>query len=313
LPLVFFFPGSGSQANVIWNTYDASNPGLRQLADSFVIKPGTTGYLLISVHPLNHHWPSPNEDGAKNDFIYRSLTSPDFNFFDSLIDTLVASGQVDPNYIFLSGWSNGCQTSQYYGITRNNLPTFGGNRVRAVASYSGADPYGPIAGDVNCAVTQYPTSNLPIYSVGRDCDLVACPTQQVWYNTTLPTNLNNNVSKWVLINTAEQVVYSCVPTPNCSVALQTSNHITWPTSQTIEFLNWFRDSPPLTAATTITNGTGSSSTGVTKTSVTSGSSSGSGTGPTTVQDLTCGSCITNSTCGNGIVFLLQLILFLLLN
>jgi len=275
LPLVLFFPGSGSQANTIYNGYVAGYPGLRQLADSFVIKSGVTGYLLISVHPLNHHWPTPSvgplatgEDGAKNDYIFRSLNSPDFSFVDSLIDFLVASGQVDPNYIFLSGWSNGCYMSQYYGILRNNAPTMGGNRVRAVASYSGENPFGAVAGDINCAYTSYPSSDLPIYVIGRDCDLVNCSFQQLWFNSTLPTILGNTVSKWILINSSADVVYSCMIN-NCTSSLAISNHITWPTQYTVSMLTWLQNSPPLSP----TSDTATSNTGTSTSPTTSGKSS----------------------------------------
>jgi poly(3-hydroxybutyrate) depolymerase len=83
--------------------------GFRQLSDSFELKANVTGFKLVSLQARNHHWPSlNNEDGAKQDFINRNpLTNVDVIFADQMIDALVASGEVDPNYIFVSGWSNG--------------------------------------------------------------------------------------------------------------------------------------------------------------------------------------------------------------
>ncbi len=117
LPLVLFFPGSGGTAASIYNSYQASFPGLRQLADSYLLKPGVTGYLFVSVHPRNHHWPSLfGQDGAKNDFVFRNPANEDVVFVDQLIDSLVASGKVDARYIFIIGWSNGCQMGQVSGV-----------------------------------------------------------------------------------------------------------------------------------------------------------------------------------------------------
>ncbi len=114
LPLVLFFPGSGGTAAGIYNSALPTLPGLRQLADSFVIKPGVTGYVFVSIHPRNRHWPtlSGGIDGAKNDFVFRSSANEDVAFADQLIDSLVASGKVDARFVFVVGWSNGAYISQ---------------------------------------------------------------------------------------------------------------------------------------------------------------------------------------------------------
>ncbi len=132
LPLLIDFPGSGGFAR---NAYTTTR--FRQKAETEVIKPGVTGYVFVSMSPLNRHWPpsgliGPTEDGAKQDFLYRNYSdNEDVKFIDELINSLVSSGKVDQRYIFLSGHSNGAQFAHFYGIVRASIPSKHGHRVAA--------------------------------------------------------------------------------------------------------------------------------------------------------------------------------------
>ena len=52
-------------------------------------------------------------EGTKNDYLYRDFKkNVDIKFVDKLIDKFVAKKEVDPQRIFVSGWSNGGQFAQ---------------------------------------------------------------------------------------------------------------------------------------------------------------------------------------------------------
>lgn len=107
LPLVIFFHGSGGSASNVYDLYDATFAGFRQLADSYTLKPGTTGYRLVSIHSRNRHFPSlVGEDGAKHNFLTRDLSkNDDVALVDALIDQLSTQGLIDPKFIFTAGGS----------------------------------------------------------------------------------------------------------------------------------------------------------------------------------------------------------------
>ena len=74
------------------------------------------------------------------------------------------------------GWSNGARFSAMYGLKRFHSATPGGNRVAAVANYSGGDPYEDITLNrtPSCKVKNYPKSMLPILMISRTCDGLLC-------------------------------------------------------------------------------------------------------------------------------------------
>ena len=64
-------------------------------------------------------WPREgSKDGSHWDFYHRNLSSlssnPDVALADAIIDAEVASGHVDPERIFVMGWSNGGFFAQMY-------------------------------------------------------------------------------------------------------------------------------------------------------------------------------------------------------
>lgn len=67
-------------------------------------------------------------------------TNPDIDALDRLIDNIVKEGQVDPNKIYVIGWSEGGMLAQLYGMARHATPSAYGYKVAAVGVYSGSSP-----------------------------------------------------------------------------------------------------------------------------------------------------------------------------
>lgn len=246
--IIFFHGGGGGSADDVYN-----HTSLRSRAVSFDLSrdPARPGFLLLSVQGRNLQYPTAApRDGRHHDFYFRDMASPSRNpdvaFTDLLIDQMVASGKVDPSRIYLMGWSNGAFFSQMYGIARHRRSTPGGNRVAAVAVFSGADPFAAIRQDQAgaCQLDPYPRSDLPILIVSRACDLVACDPAQVqgWHLETPPNpgqvvapwmeDLQRKVhdpnARWIIVNGMGAVTESCTPAWLCTLGIATINHLRWP-------------------------------------------------------------------------------------
>ncbi len=271
-PLVIFLHGGGAgMADDLYN-----HTSLRSKAPAFDLTgdPARPGFVLVSVQGRNLRYPTAApRDGHHHDFYFRDLASPSSNpdiaFLDRLIDGLVASGSVDSRRIYLTGWSNGAFFAQLYGIARHERPTPGGNRVASVAVFSGADPFAGIRQDEapSCELVPYPTSRLPIFLIGRACDLVACDRQQqeAW-DLPLPPNPGQIVSEWVedlatkvvdpnvervIVDGRGVVTDHCTPPPYCTLSVATLNHLRWPDGvadgsgldHEVEMLRFLRNHP----------------------------------------------------------------------
>jgi poly(3-hydroxybutyrate) depolymerase len=248
LPLVVVFPGSG--ANAGWMYFGTR---WRQKAETEEIKPGVTGYVMLIVQQLNRHWPRAiigGEDGTKGDILYRDYAqNEDMMMVDQLIDGLVSSGTVDPEYIFASGWSNGCMFSQAYAISRWTQRTPGGNRVARVASYSCGTPYGAIGLDLRCRMSDAnrPNPALPIRIVNGACDASPCQSVEQWRDILKTGNAESDL---VLVDSSDNIVQQCVPSSSCSIAAGWLRHLKWPISQDHVFYDFFRR---VNASTTMNN------------------------------------------------------------
>lgn len=239
-PLVLYVTGSGGSATGV---YDSSRLREKQPTFDLAGDPARQGYVLVSIQPRNLHWPTTDpQEGTKSDSQYRDLASPSSNrdvaFVDHVIDTLVAEGVVDPRRIYLMGWSNGARFTIFYGIARHETATPGGNRVAAVANYSGGDPFAPPTfDDPTCQASPYPTSEIPYYLVSRACDAIACNAAH-----DLGTVPGNVVEPWV--DTLRDVIGADVtwqilhddgsPRATCALASacgpwrRLDNHVHWP-------------------------------------------------------------------------------------
>jgi len=246
-PLVIYVPGSGGSAD---NIYDFTL--LRKKAVDFDLTGDTKrkGFILVSVQGRNLHWPTDDaQDGSKHDSYHRNLaTNPDVVFFDYLIDYFVNDLKIaDPGQIYITGWSNGARFASFYGINRNTVATSGGNKVTAVAVYSGGDPFENTSPNQipSCKQDTYPQSNLFYLLISRDCDLIACNQQQfdlfkqsgwhmtpgnqatTWIND-LKYKMKNNNTSWLIIDSNGQRKNKCLGHTQCNKKNALKNHFCWP-------------------------------------------------------------------------------------
>ncbi len=248
-PLVVFLHGAFGSAD---NVYDATS--LRSKASDFDLsgEPSRPGFVLLSVQGRNLHWPTADpRDGAHHDNFHRDLAvpsgNPDVANLDRLIDELVAGGAVDPSRIFVTGWSNGGFFAQLYAIARHEVATPGGNHVAAAAVFSAADPFhGARHGEEpSCRLDPYPTSEVPVFVVGRACDLVACDADQAagleadgvpvapgfvaetWLDD-LAGRVGDPNAERRIVNGFGVEVDSCTGPALCGPAIATLSHVRWP-------------------------------------------------------------------------------------
>ncbi len=244
-PLLVFLPGTfGSAAD----TYNLTS--LR--TESGHVRPRRrrhtrTGFILASAQERNLQNPDSQFAGAQWDYLFRSLGSPscnpDMNGVDQLIDTLVATGTVDTQRIYVTGWSAGAIFGMMYGIVRHSNPTPGGHFVASVSVYAGFDPFNNLADGLvpSCQLTTYPPPTVPIQIVHRVCDaLVACDdTQRTAFGlppgdsvegwlAMLKSPLGDTVLSDQIIDHSGVAATACTAPPVCTEAIGIDNHIHWP-------------------------------------------------------------------------------------
>lgn len=269
-PLVLWFhPGGAGSADAV-----AAETGLLDRAQSYDLSGDLArlGFVLVSVQGRNLRFPTAfPRDGRHHDFYYRDLRSPSANpdiaNADSLIDTLVQEGIVDPARIYVTGWSNGAFFAMLYAIARHDQPTPGGNRVAAASVFAGGDPFAGITWDPFNAVPAgaedacrlaYPASSVPMQLLYRTADAaVPCESTQALcfqaepgYNVTdwladaagagldvrgrliegLETNpgdLDRNAATCT-VYTGSCPVGDCDTNPTSAACLALQNHFRWP-------------------------------------------------------------------------------------
>lgn len=251
-PLVVFLHGGG--AGTASNVYDFTSLRTKAVGHVLGADAARPGFFLLSIQGRNLHYPTfNNRDGRHHDFYFRDLgmpsTNPDIAHLDRRIDELVATGAVDPQRIYVVGWSNGGFFGQMYAIARHATPTPGGNRVAAAVPYSAADPFhNTNHGQVpSYQLDPYPTSTVPILLVSRSCDIVACNQAQAdwllagfgavtepghvvqtWIAQDLPAKVQNPNGQWLIVSGAGQVVGACSPDNACTRTIGLVNHLRWP-------------------------------------------------------------------------------------
>lgn len=142
------------------------------------------GFVLAAVQGRNLHFPTAGpRDGRHHDFYHRDLASPSGNpdvaALDALLDDLMDEGAIDPDRIYVVGWSNGAFFGQLYAIARHEVATPGGNHVAAAAVFAAANPFDDIQRDPfagrphrgrSCKLGELPESDVPILLTYRSCD-----------------------------------------------------------------------------------------------------------------------------------------------
>jgi poly(3-hydroxybutyrate) depolymerase len=181
-PLLIYFHGAGGNAS---HVYDVTGIRVKAIDYNLSGDPARLGFILASVQGRNLHFPPGERPGRHHDYYYRDLaspsTNPDVENVDQLIDTLVAQGGVDPQQIYVMGWSNGALFAQMYAIARFDTATPGGNHVAAGAGYAFGNPFDNFsnAQTPSCELNPYPVSMVPLYLINRTCDaLTGCNAEQ---------------------------------------------------------------------------------------------------------------------------------------
>ncbi|MBS2031067.1 MAG: hypothetical protein JST54_24410 [Deltaproteobacteria bacterium] len=250
LPLVVFLHGSHGGAD---DLYDYTS--LRSKSDSYPLSGdgGPVGFAIASLQGRNLHWEGQNPAGTHFDHLYRDLGSPsgnpDIRSVDRLIETLAATGKVDPARIYVTGWSNGAFFAQEYAAARFTTATPGldgpPSRIAAAAPYAGADPFAAPddAALASCAANPYPQTDVPIFAIHRDCDaLVPCDAAQLaapdggtiappgyavetWL-ATLGTTMGDAAVQDEIVDGSGVTVSACAS--SCGEILGGLNHLHWP-------------------------------------------------------------------------------------
>jgi pimeloyl-ACP methyl ester carboxylesterase len=238
--------------------------------------PKKVGYIVLAPEGRNttHYYPYPDNSGIGWDNWYRQLNpagdvkignttwreNADAATIDHFIAAEVATGKVETNRIYISGWSNGAAMGILYAVNRPN--------IAAAAVYSAPDPFGAF----NDTCQQRPVANpatdnkdIQIFNpaartmhVRNSCDVGGiCPN-----GLQMASDLNaaGVVVDDVMLDERRQRVNSCTDScgtdpkaPVKSTATVTGsivglgNHTRWPKEWTTKMLDFFRQHPLKTA------------------------------------------------------------------
>jgi dienelactone hydrolase len=235
--------------------------------------PARPGFILLAPHgrATTHFYPEPDDEGTGWDNWYRQLDpsggprvvggrlypqNVDAAAIDHFIAAEVATGKVDTNRIYVTGWSNGSAMAVLYGLNRPD--------IASVAVYSSPNPFRAF----NDPCPQTPTfrkpasaaevrvfnRGLPAYHVHNDCDIAGiCPNGGLLRSQLERLNLG---FVDVIIDALQQPVDACLdacgtnpdadmdPADNpLGFTVGTANHGRWPLLWTEEMLAFFRANP----------------------------------------------------------------------
>ncbi|HLW69744.1 MAG TPA: PHB depolymerase family esterase [Candidatus Binataceae bacterium] len=266
LPLVVYLhPSLFPADNVEIMTNLLEQRGSANLSDD----PARPGFILLAPEGRNthHYYPPPDSAGPGWDNWYRQF-SPDGDVtaggvrypenvdaaaIDHFIAAEAATGKIDPNRIFLTGWSNGAAMAYAYGLSRP--------KIAAIAVYSAPDPYQMNPdGCFQKPVTTPPASNTevqifntqsPAYQVHNACDIAGLCPNALFFAGQLRT-LGVDATD-TIIDGAQHAVASCDAScgtdPNGdldnlnAMSRGLLNHGRWPSKWTAAMLDFFRRHP----------------------------------------------------------------------
>lgn len=261
LPLVVFLHGAPADAA------QAIDTGLPRLVNSADLSgdPARPGFFLLSIQgrDISHYYPLGAASGTGWDNWYRQLQPKDTNSenadaaaIDHFIAAVSTTGGVDPNRIYLTGFSNGGAMAILYALSRRG--------IAAVAIYSAPDPWAyatdscrqvPVArAAADDAEYQILNPKVPVYEVHNGCDLGAmCPN--IERMTTRLRAAGVSVNDQIIglesdpTNPADQQPASecfsyCGTDPDDAYHLVgLSNHNRWPTDWTQSMLDFLAAHP----------------------------------------------------------------------
>ena len=234
--------------------------------------PATVGYIVLAPEgrKTTHYYPFPDSKGIGWDNWYRQLDpagdvklgdttwreNADAAAIDHFIAMQVASGAVDTNRIYMSGWSNGAAMAYLYALNRP--------AVAAVAVYSAPNPFGafddpceqrPVVGAAaDNAHIQIFNRSIPTMHIHNSCDTAGiCPNSEQLTSELLTAGVS--VEDVILDgrgNRVSECNSSCGSNSKAGFALLTNpigsmvgmvNHAQWPKAWTVKMLDFFRKHP----------------------------------------------------------------------
>ena len=261
LPLVVYLHPSLATADSVWQVTNLT---------TFVSTANVTddsarpGFILLAPEGRKtcHYYPQPDQRQTGWDNWYRDLDpcdsaeNVDAWTIDRFVARQVASGKVDTNRIYVTGWSNGAAMGYLYGLTRPNLA--------AIAVYSAPDPLHAfndpcpqvpvVKGSSTVARFQINNLGVPTMHVHNDCDIVGlCPNGERLTRLLLPLGIGVQDA---IIDTATLPANGCVDAcgtdPNASYdpctnpggsTIGVGNHVRWPDDWAPAILDFFRVHP----------------------------------------------------------------------
>jgi hypothetical protein len=268
LPMLVYLHPSLFSAGWITQTNILELQNSASLSDD----PKNVGYIVLAPEgrKTTHYYPFPDDTGIGWDNWYRQLNpagdvkigdttwreNADAAAIDHFIAAEVATGKIDTDRIYLSGWSNGAAMGYLYAVNRPN--------IAAAAVYSAPNPFGalddpcpqrPVAGaPAKNSEIQIFSSAARTMHLHNSCDIGGiCPNgEQLASELTAAGVFVDDV----ILDNHHQRVYSCTSTcgtdPNAGTKstatvlgslIGLGNHTRWPKEWMTTMLEFFRKHP----------------------------------------------------------------------
>jgi dienelactone hydrolase len=193
---------------------------------------------------------NPDGDVTVNGVLYKE--NVDAAAIDHFIQQMVATGLVDTNRIYISGWSNGAAMAYLYALNRPN--------IAAMASYSALNPYAafddtckqtPVAGvPANISQSRMFSPATPTTHVHNYCDIWGeCPnilklqSQLVAQGTPVTDVVIDSQQRAMTPQGICMAICGNNPNGNAGNTRGAVNHFRWPTQWTSAMGEFLRSHP----------------------------------------------------------------------
>lgn len=266
LPLVIFLhPSLATADSIHLSTNLLSFLKAANLSDDF----NKPGYIALAPEGRNttHYYADPDKTGPGWDNWYRQFNpagdvtvlttlykeNVDAAAIDHFVAAEEATGKVDVNRVFVSGWSNGGAMAYIYGLSRPN--------IAAVGVYSAPDPFELVLDPCPQRPVITPAADnahlqlfnlaAPTFQVHSNCDIAGiCPNGELLEGQLLL--LGGSVSD-AIIDSGEAAANGCMASCGANpdgdltnpraATLGVRNHVRWPRAWTAALLDFFRRHP----------------------------------------------------------------------